>query len=129
MISIHVKKQSNYPVSAPVIKKDLKNFLKDKGLVSDFTVDVSLVGEEAMKELAEKFLGEKDSVHNVLSFPESEVRGEFGYPPKLPLPLGEIVVCFPKALEEAKEEGVLINTKVSELVLHGALHLLGVHHD
>ena len=129
MIRVYIKKQSNYPVNVPLIKKELKGFLEQKGLVSDFSVSVSLVSEKVMKNMSAKFLGEKNGLHNVLSFPESEVRGDFKYPSELPLPLGEITVCFPVAVEEAKKEGVLINTKVIELVKHGALHLLGEHHE
>jgi probable rRNA maturation factor len=129
MIRVYIKKQSNYPVNVTGIKKELKSFLESKGLVSDFSVSVTFVSEKAMKELSKKFLGEKDSVHNVLSFPESEVRGDFEYPTGLPLSLGEIVICFPEALEEAKKEGKLTDLKVSELVKHGALHLLGEHHE
>lgn len=43
--------------------------------------------------------------------------------------LGEIVVCFPVVLKEAKLEGKLIEEKVLELVGHSALHLLGIHHE
>ena len=42
--------------------------------------------------------------------------------------LGEIVVCFPVALKEAKIENKLIEEKVLELVGHSGLHLLGIHH-
>ncbi len=129
MISVYVKKQSNYPVNATTIKRELRTFLESKGLVSNFSVSISIIGEKAMKNVSKKFLREKDTVHNVLSFPESEVRGDFEYPSSLPLPLGEIIVCYPEALEEAKKEGKLIDAKVNELVKHGALHLLGEHHN
>ena len=129
MIKILVKKQSNYPVNSSAVKKELNAFLIEKGLVSDFTVSVSFVGEKAMRDIAKKFLGEKNSIHNVLSFPEAEVKGEFAYPSSVSLPLGEIVVCFPKVVEEANKEGKLIDLKVTELVKHGALHLLGEHHE
>lgn len=128
MIQVIVKKQGNFAVDVTKIKKELKNFLEEKGLVSDFSVVVSFVGEKAMRNIARKYLGET-SVHNVLSFPESETKGEFLYPKDLPLGLGEIVVCYPKVIEEAKKEGKLIDSKTLELVKHGALHLLGEHHD
>lgn len=129
MIYVNVKKQSNYPVKISTIKKELREFLEKKGLVSDFSVNVSIVGENAMADMAKKFLGENNSLHNVLSFPESEVRGDFEYPANTPLPLGEIVICYPKAVEEANKEGVLIEEKIIDLVKHGAGHLLGEHHD
>lgn len=126
MIKIYVKKQSNYPVSTPELKKHLRDFLKDKGIVSDTQVSVALVGERQMLDLAKKYL-EDNRVHNVLSFPADEVKGKFVYPPDGVIRLGEIVICYPRAFEEAKKEGKGIDEKVVELVEHGAMHLMGIH--
>ena len=128
MIKVRVKKASNFPVSSPKIKRSLKAFLRGHGIVSDTEVSVALVGKEKMIKLARKYLNERQSVHNVLSFTENEVSEKFVYPPEDPIQLGEIVVCYPKAQEEANEENKLIDEKVIELVEHGALHLLGIHH-
>ena len=37
MIKVNVAKQTNYPVSSPKIKKALRVFLKDKGIVDKKT--------------------------------------------------------------------------------------------
>ena len=129
MIKVFVKKQSNYPVSAPKIKKNLDEFLEKQGIKSSAEVSVFIVGEKKMLLLAKKYLKEKGIVHNVLSFPFNEGGEGFVNPPDDILRLGDIVVCFPKLVEEAKEESVLIEVKLQELVEHGALHLLGIHHD
>ncbi len=130
MIKVSVKKEKNYPVSSPKLKGKLKKHLRELGIVSDSRVSVALVEEATMKDLGQKFLSEKKTAppHNVLSFPEAEVVGEFVSPPKEIINLGEIVVCYPKAKEEAKKEGVLIEERVWALVEHAALHLLGIHH-
>lgn len=128
MIKIYVKKQSNYPVSTPKLKKHLRDFLKDKGMVSDTQVSVALVGERQMLDLAKKYL-EDNRMHSVLSFPADEVRGKFVYPPDGVIRLGEIVICYPKVYDAAKKEGKGIDEIVAELVEHGALHLIGIHHD
>ncbi|MBU0570255.1 rRNA maturation RNase YbeY [Patescibacteria group bacterium] len=135
MIRIYVKKQSSYPVSTPKLKSSLKSFLKQKGIVSDSIVDVSLVSEKAMRIVSRKYLKDK-ILHNVLSFTESELenlpsgkRVGFAYPPDGFNRLGEIVVCYPKAVEEASVEGILVEEKVFQLVKHGAEHLLGIHHS
>lgn len=130
MIKIYVKKQSNYPISAAKIKRRLTSVFKEHGVVSDSVVYVTVVGKEKMLALARKYLNEKNTLHNVLSFPESEVRGKFIYPPGPSLvQLGEIVLCFPKIVEEANIENKLIDDKAVELAEHSALHLLGIHHD
>jgi probable rRNA maturation factor len=128
MIRIRVFKTSNYPISTPKIKKDLKTFLQQKGIVSDAEISLAFIGKDRMKKLVDKYLKEKDSIHNVLSFTENEVNKKFIYPPGTMICLGEVVVCFPKAIEEAKEEDKLIHEKVWELVEHGTMHLLGIHH-
>ena len=127
MIKVKVFKEKPYPVSSPKIKKSLKTFLEKEGIVSETVVSVALVEEEKILKLAKDYLKEKGVVHNVLSFPTKEVRGEF-IDPLGKINLGEIVVCYPKACSEAKYEGTLIEDKVIELTLHGALHLMGIHH-
>lgn len=134
MIKVNVSKQSNFPVKSSLIKKKLKNFLTKEGIVSDCVVSVAIVGKEKMLELGRKHLkdvhGSTDNnLHNVLSFTESEIKGNFVYPPDGKIYLGEIIICYPKIIEEAEEEGILIDERAYELVEHGALHLLGKHHE
>ena len=82
-----------------------------------------------MINLAHQYLKENNVVHNVLSFPFTEGDKNFVEPPDNIIHLGEIVICYPKVIEEAKKESRLIEEKVLELVEHGALHLLGEHHE
>lgn len=125
---LHLGGQANYDVPFGVLKKDLEEFLKQKN-VDNVSVVVAVCDETEMKDLGEKYLGEKDKPpHNVLSFTESEVKGEFLSHPGKVKTLGEIAVCFPVAEREAKEMGVTTYERVKELVLHGALHLMGIHH-
>lgn len=126
MVKVFVTKQSNYPVAAAPIKKKLAEFLGKNGIVSDAEVSVAIVGEKKMMDVGNKYLKDK-KLHNVLSFTPSESKN-FVYPPDKLIHLGEIIVCFPKAVEEAKVENVLINERIYELVEHGAQHLMGIHH-
>ncbi len=128
MIHVYVTKQSSYPVSTPRIKKLVRDYLTNKGIASDSEISIALVGMSKMLDLCKKYMKES-SVHNVLSFTEREVGKKFVYPPKGKMQLGEVVVCFPKAVEEAKKEQKLIETRVNELILHGLEHLLGHHHE
>ncbi len=127
MIKVNITKQSNYPVKASVIKKRLPEFFAKQGIVSDAEVSVAIVSEKKMVDVVKIYLKDK-KLHNVLSFTPTETKGNFVYPPDGLIHLGEIIVCYPVALKEAKSENVLIDDKVYELVEHGALHLLGIHH-
>jgi len=102
MINVLFTKQSNYPVSSPKIKKVLKDFLTKHGIVSEAEVSVALVGEAKMLEIGKKYMKDK-KLHNVLSFTVEEKKDGFIYPPGK-LYLGEIIICFPKVVEEAKIE-------------------------
>jgi rRNA maturation RNase YbeY len=133
MIKVFVSKQSNYPVGVANIKRKLAEFLTKSGIVSDADVSVAIVGEAKMLEVGKKYLkdvhGRPDKkLHNVLSFVPGEVKEGFVYPPDGKIHLGEIIVCYPLAVKEAKEENVLIDERVYELIEHGALHLMGIHH-
>lgn len=128
MIKVSVSKQSNYPVDVLVIKKKLAEFFTGNGIVSDAEVNVAIIGEKKMMETGNKYLKDK-KLHNVLSFVPNEVKGAFVYPPDDKIHLGEIIVCYPVAVKEAVEENVLIDERVYELIEHGAMHLLGIHHD
>lgn len=128
MVKVSVVKQSNYPVGTAKIKKKLVGFLVKSGIVSDAEVSVVLVGEKKMMEVVNKYMKDR-KLHNVLSFTPAEAKGKFVYPPDGKIHLGEIVVCYPQALREAKQANILIDDRVYELVEHGANHLLGIHHE
>ncbi len=88
---------------------------------------MAVVGEKKMQELSQKYLKDKDK-HSVLSFIPEETKGRFVYPPDGVIHLGEIIICYPYVLEEARKKGKLIDEVVQELAEHSALHLMGIHH-
>jgi probable rRNA maturation factor len=68
----------------------------------------------------------KDKPTNILSFPfevpemlPADVVGEF---------LGDLVICEPVMVEEAKQQQKLLESHWAHLVVHGVLHLLGYDH-
>jgi rRNA maturation RNase YbeY len=129
MVKVDVKKLSNYPISTAKIKRVLQDALKKYGLKSDAYVSVAIVGEKKMMELAQTYLKEKNVVHNVLTFASNDTKTAFSYPPSHLMDVGEIIVCYSKAKEEANNEGILVENKVLELIEHGAAHLMGHHHQ
>ena len=128
MIKVFVKKQGNFPVSSIKIKNLLSKFFTDHGIVSDSDVNVAIIGKEEMEALGKKYLSPNEPVHNVLSFTGAESKKVFLDPPDDILHLGDIAICYPKCIDEAKKEGIIVEEKVIELIEHGAYHLLGIHH-
>lgn len=65
-----------------------------------------------------------DAPTNVLSF--SMLEGEFGYIGNL---LGDLVISAERAQDEAKESNITTDERISQLLVHGILHLIGYDHD
>lgn len=87
----------------------------------DTYISVTLTDDSAIKKLNKEYRG-NNSVTDVLSF-NIEEETEEGK-----LYLGEVVVNEEQAKRQAGEYGNTPEEEIAELVAHGVLHLLGVHH-
>jgi probable rRNA maturation factor len=84
-------------------------------------ISVFITNDEEMKKLNKKYMG-RDYPTDVLSFEirEKQEDGSFY--------LGDIVVNKDQAKRQAGKYGNGFEEEISELVGHGVLHLLGIHH-
>ena len=87
---------------------------------------MSIVGDRRMRELNKKYR-KLDKTTDVLSFGLNE-GDAFVESPDDVLRLGDIVVSYPQAVDEAREENKMVIDQIVLLVLHGLDHLLGKHH-
>ena len=85
-----------------------------------YSLTVAFVRDRRIRELNRNFRG-KDLVTDVLSFPAGDSFGE-DY-------LGDIVISTDAAARQAKDAGHSFDREVSELVIHGVLHLVGYDHE
>jgi len=120
--------ESRYKVNRKKIKQAVESILHEQDIDQTAAIEVSvaIVGDRKMRSLSKKYKGE-DKTRNVLSFSQTE-----GEPVKIEgnvLRLGDIVISYPQVIKEASKEEKLVDEKVNELVQHGLLHLLGIHHD
>jgi len=90
----------------------------------DAEVSILVVGDRAMRSLNRRYRG-KDRTTDVLSFPLRE--GKF--PPVQRDLLGDIVLCIPVAVRQARAAGETLFQEVDRLLVHGLLHLLGYDHE
>ncbi|MCL5970522.1 MAG: rRNA maturation RNase YbeY [Patescibacteria group bacterium] len=125
-IKVLIFVESRYKVNRKRITSSVLSLLKEQGVKGPAEVSVAIVGDRKIKELNKKYRG-LDKVTNVLSFSLAE--GETSMLPTDKLRLGDVVVSFPMVIKEAAKEEVLVDDKVEELVNHGVLHLLGIHHE
>ena len=107
----------------------------------DCNVSISIVSEEAIQTLNKDSRG-IDKITDVLSFPnlEYEKIGDFSIcededlyydlfdPETERLILGDIVICYKRATEQAVEYGHSLEREMLFLVAHSILHLLGYDH-
>jgi probable rRNA maturation factor len=93
-------------------------------------LSVVFVNSERMRRLNARYRG-IDRPTDVLSFPLSEglpacrnLDPTVGTPP-----LGDIVICVPKALAQSRQFGVTFRQELLRLLIHGLLHLAGYDHE
>jgi probable rRNA maturation factor len=87
----------------------------------DWKVDVTLVGASKMTRLNSQYRG-KSYPTDVLSFPSAKVFWNSGF-------LGELVICLPTLIAQAKEWNHPPQVELDILMTHGILHLLGLDHE
>ncbi len=90
-------------------------------------VGLILTGWETIQRLNREYRG-IDAPTDVLAFSLEEEEEE-----NLPLPgpdlLGDVVICVPRAQEQAREYGHSFAREMLYLAAHGLLHLLGYDHQ
>jgi probable rRNA maturation factor len=125
-INVPIYIESRYKVNRKKIKEIVKKTLDTNGMKGEVEVSVAIVGDRKMKSLNKKYR-DLDKSTNVLSF--SQLEGSSALLPEDKLCLGDVVVSYPKAIEEASRDEMLVDDKICELVEHGTMHLLGIHHE
>ncbi|MBC7931678.1 MAG: rRNA maturation RNase YbeY [Rubrivivax sp.] len=87
-------------------------------------VTVAFVSDRAMRELNRRWRGKRGTT-DVLSFPSEQDEFE-----KLEgFNLGDVVISVEQAARQAAENGLEFDDEVSQLILHGVLHLCGYDHE
>ena len=84
------------------------------------TVCIRIVDDVEMTDLNERFR-KMCKATNVLAF-EGEGEEIDGH-------LGDVVICAPQVMREAKEYGCQPEARFAHMTVHGLLHLLGYNHD
>lgn len=137
MVNIIVNSDSRYSVNKTSIKMAVLEILRKFRISGKIELGINIVGDRKMHELNRKYK-EIDSTTNILSFaledPSSSSlqhipRIGFVASPDKWLRLGDIVISYPQALEDASIDGISVDEEIRNLVAHGLNHLLGVHHN
>ena len=125
-VNVLIFVESRYKINRKKIKEVVEKTIDKNEIASNVEVSVAIVGDRKMRELSKKYKGE-DKTRNVLSFSQTE--GEGIQAPSDTLNLGDIVLSFPEVIREASRDEMLVDDKVNQLIEHGLMHLLGLHHE
>jgi probable rRNA maturation factor len=85
---------------------------------SGSSATIAFVSDKTIRKLNQQFRG-VDKATDVLSFPDDAADAN----------LGDIAVSVETAAMQAKENGLSFNGEISQLILHGLLHLSGYDHE
>ena len=91
-------------------------------------VTVVITDDQGIQELNRDFL-DLDQPTDVLSFSAREGDSSFVSAPELDNYWGDVIVSYPRASEQAAEQGHPVERELKLLVVHGVLHLLGYDHE
>ncbi len=111
-------------------------------------VSLLVTGDDTVRELNREFRG-LDEVTDVLSFsavhpgqwegdteppddrllkPGDFAVPDFVLPPDEAPPLGEVIISYPQALRQARQQEEPVDQELALLIVHGILHLVGYDH-
>lgn len=136
MINIIVSSDPRYDVNKTAISAMVVSVLQKYNIGGKVEIGINIIGDRKMHELNRKYRG-IDSTTDVLSFAlEDHHLGSLAHIPRIGfvsspdkwLRLGDIVISYPQALEDASMDGIAVDEEIKTLVEHGVNHLLGIHH-
>lgn len=136
MINIIINSDPRYNINKDGIKSLVLEALLKLRISGRIELGINIVGDRKMHELNRKFRG-LDSTTNILSFAlEDSNPSSLQHIPKIGfvaapdkwLRLGDIVISYPQAVEDASLDGISVDEEIRNLVSHGLNHLLGIHH-
>jgi probable rRNA maturation factor len=112
-------------LSADHFQAIVETTLRHEGKSGSMTVVIT--DDKSIQDLNRDFLG-RDAPTDVLAFSAQEESGSFVVAPEAGTYLGDVIVSYPRASEQAEHLGHPVEEEMDLLVVHGILHLLGYDH-
>ncbi len=117
------------------IRRAARRVLRCEGVDEPVVVNVTVVGEMTIAQLNQRMRG-KSGTTDVLSFPNLDCwddradgqRENARDPETGRLDLGDVAICLPVVLAQAKQLQQSAEREISYMTVHSTLHLLGYDH-
>lgn len=122
MINLMISDQFQNMVSETQLSNAAEIVLKQEEVDPDVELSIVIDDDDRLRELNNQFLG-IDNPTDVLSFPADEHDPDSGLHY-----IGDIIISYPRASEQAAAANELVIDELQLLVIHGILHLLGYDH-
>ncbi|MBA7503509.1 Endoribonuclease YbeY [subsurface metagenome] len=130
-IGISVEEKFRGLVDESWVREITQQGLKAEGIIPPYEVSLVFTDSETVRRLNRDYRG-VDAPTDVIAFhmlSQKETSPPFVLPPDGVTRLGEVIISYPQAVEQAKEQGHSVEQELALLIIHGILHLLGYDHE
>lgn len=130
-IDVHIEQKFRVVVDEGWVRRVAQAVLKAEEVAPPYEVGLVFTDSEKVRQLNRDYRG-VDEPTDVLAFdmlPHKKVDDSFALPPDGVTRLGEAIISYPQAIEQAKEQGYPTERELALLIIHGMLHLLGYDHE
>ena len=130
-IEISVEEKFQGRVDQGWVRRIAQTVLKAEEVAHPYEVSMVFTDSETVQQLNRDYRG-MDEPTDVLAFymlPQGEGNDSFALPPDEVTRLGEVIISYPQAIEQAREQGHSPERELALLIVHGILHLLGYDHE
>ena len=125
LITVQVEPQFEDSIDADALHRLAMYVLKSENAATPLEIGVVVTTDEEVHALNRQYLGH-DYKTDVISFGMAEAdTEEFITPEERPDYLGDVVISYDRAVEQAPEYEHSTEREVATLLVHGLLHLLG----
>jgi probable rRNA maturation factor len=133
LIDINIKRGLGFVCTRPWLKSIVKQVLDEENIEGRVSVDLLITDDRQIHKMNRQYRG-IDRPTDVLSFALNE-KGADAHDIEFPVEqggvnnLGEIIISYPRVIEQAGEHNVAVEDELTLLITHGMLHLLGYNHE
>jgi probable rRNA maturation factor len=130
-IEISVDETFREAVDKLWVRKIARQVLKAEAVAQPCEVSLVFTDSETVQQLNKHYRGVNEPT-DVLAFyliTGKEADNSFALPPDGVTRLGEVIISYPQAVGQAREQGHSVEKELAVLVIHGMLHLLGYDHE
>ncbi len=123
LVTVQMEEEYESLLDTDALHRLAVHVLQEEGAAGPLEVGIVVTTDEEVQSLNKEYLGH-DYKTDVISFGMADEE-EFVTPEERPAYLGDVVISYERAAEQAPEYGHSTGSEVAILLVHGLLHLLG----